>query len=230
MLSKEQLSLITETVEKWRRHLQDISWFMRCLNEHIARLSNFEDQCKGRLWEGRFKSQALLDEHALLTCMAYGELNPLRAQMANTAENSDYTSIKQRIDQGHLTKRPTKVVESSVEYIQLKGFLRKGEYLKLQLPFSFPDYLLLVDWNGRAIRDDKRGVIKQELPPILYRLGIDEESWIKAMQPKGNRFSRAMGCCDRLRAYAKAINVSWIKGTAFSAKIFPNYIIFKNLT
>lgn len=86
---------LTSTVEEYRSRLMDISWFMRLLNESIARQANQEDNCTGRFWEGRFKSQALLDEAALAACMAYVDLNSIRAKMAKTPESSDYTSVKQ---------------------------------------------------------------------------------------------------------------------------------------
>ena len=71
---------------------------MKALNENIARRANKEDECTGHFWESRYKSQALLDEKAVLSAMAYVDLNPIRAAMATTPETSDHTSIKLRIE------------------------------------------------------------------------------------------------------------------------------------
>ena len=92
-----QLSSVTSAAATYRERLHDLSWFMRVLNESLARMANAEDDCTRRFWEGRFKSQALLDEHALLAAMAYVDLNPIRAAMAETPEQSDHTSVQQRI-------------------------------------------------------------------------------------------------------------------------------------
>jgi hypothetical protein len=49
------------------------------------------------LWEGQFKSQALLDKNAVSACMAFVDLNSIQAKMDTTPETSKHTSIKQRI-------------------------------------------------------------------------------------------------------------------------------------
>ena len=88
---------VREMAHTYRQRLCDLSWFMRVLNESIARQANAEDGVKGHFWEGRFKSQALLDEQALLAAMAYVDLNPIRAGMVESLENSAHTSIAARL-------------------------------------------------------------------------------------------------------------------------------------
>lgn len=54
-------------------------------------------------------------------------------------------------------------------------------------------YMALMDWIGRAIRDDKRGSIPAHLAPILVRLGIEEKQWLPTVKHFSSRFCWAAG-------------------------------------
>lgn len=84
-------------VAEIRSRLSDISWWMRLQCQTIAQRINKEDNATGKVWEARFHAVRLLDESALLACAAYVDLNPIRAAIAETLEQSDFTSIQRRI-------------------------------------------------------------------------------------------------------------------------------------
>lgn len=174
----EQLK-VDETVEKWRSRLCSISWFMACFKEYIARKANEEDGCKGHFWESRFKSQALLDEAALLSCMAYVDLNPVRAGITDTLEASDFTSIQDRIKEIQQLKQ-SNVTPPKQDKPKLMPFIESEHHDKTftALPFNLKDYLELIDWTGRCIRDDKRGYIPQSSPNLLATLDLSAEQWL----------------------------------------------------
>lgn len=201
-------------IEQWRGRLHDISWFMRAMNEYLARRANAEDECKGRFWEGRFKSQALLDEAGLLTAMVYVDLNPIRAGIAATPESSPFTSIYQRIDELQGQTRLDHCAQPTMDpqVPLLKFHSGPGGSDRAAIPHGLDDYLKLVDWTGRQICAGKPGSIDTGLPPIMQRLSIDAGVWLGVMRPAGNAFGRAMGKLDRLRLHAQTLGQAWVKG------------------
>lgn len=174
-------------IELWRERLSSLSWFMRCLNEPIARRANAEDNCTGRFWEGRFKCQALLDEAAVLRCMAYVDLNPLRAGLTKIPERAHYTSLNARTTGCDRHLLPLESGGSNM------------------LSISLRDYLKLIDWSGRLVRLGKRASIPADTPVILQRLNIDGAAWRFDMRNYGRWYYRAVGCAHTVKAYCKHV-------------------------
>jgi hypothetical protein len=203
-LSAAERRVLDEQITCWRNRLMSISWFMRCLNEPIARQANQEDGCTGRFWEGRYKSQAILDEKALIIALSYVDLNPVRAGMAQTPEASEFTSIAKRAkqlkafsaDSGNQSEQPSGL-------LPFIGNPRAD--MPIGLPFHLTDYLQLVDWTGQAILESKRGYIPNDLPPILDRLKIDPKHWLYMTQHFESKFKGLVGAAHTLKAACKRL-------------------------
>jgi REP element-mobilizing transposase RayT len=201
-----------ERLAELRVRLSSVSWFMRSLNEHVARLANREDGCKGRFWEGRFKCQALLDDAAVLACMAYVDLNPIRAGLADRPEDSDHTSVKERIEE---RQRPTADGSWLCPIGEEGPAASRGI-----LPMTRDEYLSLMDWTGRQIRSDKPGVIPNHLAPILTRLEINQSRWVGTVNSYGSLFHRVAGRVESIVRAARQAGKCWLAGLSAGKKAF----------
>ena len=188
---------VLEIAQIWRNRLSSISWFMACLNEFIARKANAEDGCKGRFWEGRFKSKALLDATALLSTMAYVDLNPIRAGIANNLKDSSFTSIQDRIRE--VAEKPLKDKPALMAFSESKSH---DEPVKA-IPYHLKDYIELVDWTGRIIMKDKRGFIPSTEPRILKILNLKTQDWEYLSLSIQKRSINTIHGLERLKAHEK---------------------------
>ncbi len=226
---------LRQKIQLWKERLTSISWFMRCLNEKIARDVNEEDDTAGRFWEGRFKSQALLDEGALLSAMVYVDLNPVRAGITKTPEESEFTSIYERIQ--HISKQLKINKSKSIKQFKreradvynslsqpksLVPFANISNHHSHAIDFKLVDYLELVDYTGRVIRDDKEaGSIPEHLEPILTRLQFKPTNWISLVKNLAKSFSHAVGSEILLLNFRKDSKRS-LKGMAQAKRIYNN--------
>ena len=181
-------------------------------------------------WEGRFKCQALIDDAALVTCLAYVDLNPIRAGIANTLQQSEFTSIQQRINMFREKQRKAngeqRINEKSTATVapRLAAFsdekTKSRHATETSLPIEFASYLALIDWTGRAIRHDKKGAIPSHVAPILTELGIETTQWLTGVQQFNERFYSSAGGIEALQAWCERLQQSWLKSFSFSRQIF----------
>ena len=200
------LLLRPDYLKTLRERLSNLSWFMKTLEEPIAKRANAEDGVKGRFFEGRFKSQILLSQNAILAAMTYVDLNPVRAKVADSLGKSKNTSIRLRMDA--ISKNSALANQRLSPIAGLATF---------QLPnLSEADYIQLVDETGRQLHPGKRGIISATEPPALRKLGLDFNHWTMKVRGIGSGYWRAVGTVDELMEKAAEIGQNWLCGIGFA--------------
>jgi REP element-mobilizing transposase RayT len=206
----DRLAQEPDRIAELRSRLGSLSWFMRCLNEPIARRANREDDCTGRFWQGRFKSQALLDERAVLAAMAYVDLNPIRAGVTDRLDRSNHTSVSRRL--------------------QVQDGLRKGRSTAMAplaglqhdpplIAMTEHQYVELVRVTASEIAP-RRTSPRDPIPSaLLVELGLSPASWIRQVRAVGSPGYRVLGCASRLRAKAAEIGQRWFRGISLAREL-----------
>ena len=202
----------------WRSRLCDLSWMMRALNERIARQANKEDKVSGRFWEGRFKSQAILDEQGLLTCMAYVDLNPVRAGMSPTLEQSDFTSVQQRLHDlaGKRKKHRKQTAPATLARFSDQD---TDSCSTVSLPATFDAYVELLEWTGRLVAPGKRGKIVGPPPQLLTKHQLSAERWVAALAEHKVGAVAFLGTASSLQALAQKRGKAWLRGHGLAKDI-----------
>jgi len=164
------------------------------VNEFIARKANSEDNCTGRFWQGQFKSQALLAESAILSCMMYVDLNPIRAKIADSLKESDFTSIQERINEYQAFQKQPHHKNSEITVSQQpRKLLHFGCSIdKNTIPFTLFDYLELADFSSRLVEPNKLGSV-ESTPAILNELNIEIDTWVNSIQHFRRQYANFAG-------------------------------------
>jgi len=90
---KKDLELTEDQVARFRQKWEDLSEFIRDLKQNFSRFYNRRHNRRGFFWSERFKSVIVDNGDTLINCLAYIDLNPVRAEMVEKPEEYRWSSI-----------------------------------------------------------------------------------------------------------------------------------------
>lgn len=150
---------------------------------------------------------------AVLACMSYVNLYPVRAKMAETPEASNFTSIQQRtLELAPKQKEPQDEVPITPISL-MKLVTKRQDTHPNSLGLTLSDYLGLVDWAGREICEGKRVAINEATPPILKRLNLDPHRLMEHLRGKAMLEKPVMlGSVDKMKRAIATVERKFTKG------------------
>lgn len=212
-------------LEERRRRLSNPSWLIRQLSQYMGIRSNAEDEMQGHFWEDRFGMRRLLDETAVLACMAYVDLNPLRGGCTESLEAYPHVSIGERlrtldnetVDPSHWLAPLELAEECDGESSQVvnrmsreeleEAINAKSDYPLGCLPMGLEEYADLLRWLSCPARKGESSDAMTRTPEAgeltLQRLGFDPVEFREAVMCFDRCLKTAAGCEASLEREAK---------------------------
>lgn len=215
---------------KKRGDLADISVFMKVWEEAVSRRANKEMKKTGHFWQGRFSSQVLEDDAAILACCAYVDLNPLRAGIVHLPELSEFTSLRVRLQEsisrlGKNYVSPICKAGMPTEQWLAPIFVDECESNTEDNPalgVSTLEYFQLLDEYSRRPHRGKTSGINPTSKSILERVGIRPKLWLIGIKSFGKWFQRVVGKPESIRIHNEEQGRQWSRGITNCKALFSS--------
>ena len=150
--------------------------------------------------------------------MAYVDLNPVRAGIANSIDSSDHTSVQKGAED--LRNNPGKADAPlmPIAGVRLRIAVFKSNTLG-RLTINNRQYIELVDFTGRQIKKGKRGKIDEREPTALRKLGLGADQWAGHVKGFGSGYWRLVAGVEALEAKAAEWKRQWLKGIGYARSL-----------
>ncbi len=145
--------------------------------------------------------------------MAYVDLNPVRANLATGISDSDKTSAQQR-----LKVAVRKDIDDRIRLMDFQGSAKEKASPKIQ--FSLRDYLELIDWTSRCIREEKHSTIDRNSPRLFTQLDINQHEWLPNVTAMQSRYEKVMGSPRRMRHHAQSRGGKFCRGHRYAERLY----------
>ena len=142
------------------------------------------------------------------------DLNPARAKMAPTLEESDHTSIKSRLESGgSILGKKSKLSNAGLKPVA-------GLDAAALLDMTESSYIELVQWTGEQLHPMKRGKLiprsdlGEKPPEVVLKLSKHSERWLRQVRGTESKYYRAIGSAEALMAKAAELGQRWMQGVS----------------
>jgi len=132
--------------------------------------------------------------------MAYVDLNPIRAKMSKTLQDSAHTSIQKRVEK--LTEEELK---QSVKALA-------GEVKNRTMVLNLKDYIELVEWSAKSIAYPNKAKMPAHIQSTLSHLNLQPNNWLGQVQYYGTNYGYFVGKLELLKQQAEKLKKKWLKG------------------